>query len=151
MPELNHAHPRPVTEGIPFLGFTVFPQRRRLKRRKGIHFQRKLRNRMAAYRAGDIPLAEVTACVQGWVSHARYANMVGLRKAVLWRPLGRSYGKDEFRAQVGYTTKSLTWIIHKFRRSLGILLIRVGYAGTAATWWRMTDKPLGAPSPSSAK
>src|SRR2546428_5191630 len=26
------AHPRPVDEGIPFLGFTVFPQRRRLKR-----------------------------------------------------------------------------------------------------------------------
>ena len=28
------AQPRPVTEGIPFLGFHVFPGRRRLKRRK---------------------------------------------------------------------------------------------------------------------
>ncbi len=33
------AHPRPVTEGIPVLGFVVFPQRRRLKRRKGIYFE----------------------------------------------------------------------------------------------------------------
>ncbi|MBN1922332.1 MAG: RNA-dependent DNA polymerase, partial [Anaerolineae bacterium] len=31
------AHPRPVTEGIPFLGFVLYPDRRRLKRRKGIH------------------------------------------------------------------------------------------------------------------
>ena len=34
------AHPRPVVEGMSFLGFVMFPARRRLKRRKGIHFQR---------------------------------------------------------------------------------------------------------------
>src|SRR5690606_495887 len=37
------AHPRPVTEGFPFLGFVIFPEQRRLKRRKGIHYQRRLR------------------------------------------------------------------------------------------------------------
>ena len=36
------AHPRPVGEGFPFPGFTIFPERRRLKRRKGIHAQRRL-------------------------------------------------------------------------------------------------------------
>ena len=30
------AEPRPVGEGIPFLGFVVYRERRRLKRRKGI-------------------------------------------------------------------------------------------------------------------
>jgi len=40
-------HPCPVSEGIPFLGFITFPQSRRLKRRKGIYFQRKLRTLMA--------------------------------------------------------------------------------------------------------
>ena len=79
-------HPHPVTEGIPFLGFTIFPQRRRLKRRKGLHFQRKLRGLMAAHRAGEMPLARVTASVQGWVNHVRYGNTVGLRKAVLRYP-----------------------------------------------------------------
>jgi RNA-directed DNA polymerase len=78
-------HPHPVTEGMPFLGFMIFPQRRRLKRRKGIYFQRKLRAMMAAYRAGQAPLASVTASVQGWVNHVRYGNTVGLRKAVLGR------------------------------------------------------------------
>ena len=77
------AHPRPVSEGIPFLGFIVFPNRRRLKRRKGIHYQRRLRNMIADYRAGIIPRTRITASVQGWVNHARYGNTVGPRKAVL--------------------------------------------------------------------
>ncbi len=39
----ERAIPRPVTDGIPFLGFTVYPERRRLKRRNGIAYQRKLK------------------------------------------------------------------------------------------------------------
>jgi RNA-directed DNA polymerase len=85
-------HPHPVTEGIPFLGFTIFPERRRLKRRKGIYFQRKLRAMMAAHRAGDLELARVSASVQGWVNHVRYGNTVGLRKAVLRRSTKGSLG-----------------------------------------------------------
>jgi len=77
------AHPRPVTEGVPFLGFTIFPNRRRLKRRKGVHFRRKLRGLIAAHGAGEVPIESITASVQGWVNHVRYANTVGLRKAVL--------------------------------------------------------------------
>ena len=77
------AHPRPMREGIPFLGFVMFPHRRCLKRRKGIHFQRRFVALIAAYRTGTIPLQQVTASVQGWVSHVRYGNTVGLRKAVL--------------------------------------------------------------------
>jgi RNA-directed DNA polymerase len=76
-------HPYPVAEGMPFLGFVIFPQRRRLKHRKGVYFQRKLRAMMDAYEAGDMPLTSVTASVQGWVNHVRFGNTVGLRKAVL--------------------------------------------------------------------
>jgi len=77
------AHPRPVTEGIPFLGFTVFPDRRRLKRRKGIHFQRRFARLVEAYADGVISFDQLTASVKGWVNHVHYANTVGLRKAVL--------------------------------------------------------------------
>jgi len=80
------AHPRPVTEGIPFLGFIVFPQRRRLKRRKGVHFQRCYRTLLAAFQARRLPAAQITASVQAWVNHARYGNTVGLRAAVLGYP-----------------------------------------------------------------
>jgi retron-type reverse transcriptase len=77
------AHPRPVTEGIPFLGFVVFPERRRLKRRVGIAYRRRLKALVEAYADGEISLEEVTASVQGWVNHVRYGNTLGLRKAVL--------------------------------------------------------------------
>jgi hypothetical protein len=65
------------------LGFIVYPQHRRLKRRNGIYFQRKWRDLRAAYQAGQVPLAQVTASVRGWINHVRYGNTVGLRKAVL--------------------------------------------------------------------
>lgn len=79
----EYAQPRPVTEGIGFLGFVIFPDHRRLKRRKGIHFRRKLRRLMREYAAGEIVLDEVNATVQGWVNHVRYGNTIGLRQAVL--------------------------------------------------------------------
>jgi len=77
------AHPRPVAEGLPFLGFVVYPYRRRLKRRKGIYYRRKLHALLKAYQRGEIPLEDVNASVLGWVNHLRYGNTVGLRKAVL--------------------------------------------------------------------
>lgn len=77
------AHPRPVTEGIPFLGFTVFPEKRRLKRRKSLYFKRKFHRLLAAYQNGEIPLSEVTSSVQGWVNHVRYGNTKALRRVLL--------------------------------------------------------------------
>lgn len=85
-------HPQPVTEGIPFLGFVIYPDHRRLKRRKGIAYRRRLRALAGDYKARRIPLAKVTASVQGWVNHARYADTYGLRKDVLRQAIrsGRS-------------------------------------------------------------
>jgi hypothetical protein len=89
---LIHAgtQPRPVSQGFPFLGFIVFPQRRRLKRRKGIYFVRKFKRLSIAYRNGEISLSALNASVQGWVNHVRYANTIGLRKAVFASPIYRS-------------------------------------------------------------
>jgi len=73
----------PADEGIPFLGFVVCPETRRLKRRKGIAYVRRLRRMARQYADGEIKLAQVTASAQGWVNHVRYGNTVGLRTAVL--------------------------------------------------------------------
>lgn len=75
--------PQPVREGIPFLGFVVFPDHRRLKPRKGYAFRRRLQRRAAAYNAGDLTLDRLTASVRGWLAHIRPAQTYGLRKAVL--------------------------------------------------------------------
>ena len=80
---VKSAQPRPVSEGLPFLGFVIFPTHRRLKRRKGIHYRRKLLKLVERYADGKITLAQVNASVQGWVNHARYGNTYGLRRAIL--------------------------------------------------------------------
>ena len=77
------AQVRPVTEGIPFLGFVVYPGHRRLKRRKGVAFQRRLAALAGQYADGEISLEQVSASVQGWINHVRYGNTLGLRTAVL--------------------------------------------------------------------
>lgn len=76
-------HPRPVTEGFPFLGFVVFPWRRRLKRRNAVYARRRLQRLVREHRAGRASTETVAASVRGWINHARYSNTVGLRKATL--------------------------------------------------------------------
>ncbi len=78
----ERAHPRPVTEGIPFLGFVVYPTHRRLKRRKGIAYRRRLKGLLRAFAAGQVSLEQVDASVQGWINHIRYGDTWGLRRAV---------------------------------------------------------------------
>ncbi len=78
-----NAHPRPVTEGLPFLGFHVFPSKRRLKRRKGVHFQRKLKQSLRDLHNNKTTIAKISASVQGWTQHLGYANTIGLRKSIL--------------------------------------------------------------------
>lgn len=77
------AHPRPVTEGFPFLGFTIFPDRRRLKRRKGIHFRRRLGEQIEAFNLGQRAEQAVVASLQGWLNHVRYGDTLGLQRTLL--------------------------------------------------------------------
>lgn len=76
---------RPVTEGFPFLGFSISPERRKLKRRKGVQFQKKLSKLSVAYSDFEIDLPDVGCRINGWVNHVRFANTIGLRRSVLGR------------------------------------------------------------------
>jgi retron-type reverse transcriptase len=72
------AHPHPVETGIPFLGFRLFPDYRRVKQRKGFAYCRKLRHLMLASSRET-----VRASVQGWINHVRYADTIHLRQSML--------------------------------------------------------------------
>ena len=61
------AHPRPVTEGFGFLGFVIYLHRRRLKRRKGIHYRRGLKRLIGVYHEGNAGYEDVRASV--WASN----------------------------------------------------------------------------------
>ncbi|HEY7341240.1 MAG TPA: reverse transcriptase/maturase family protein [Ktedonobacterales bacterium] len=73
----------PVTTGIPFLGFRVYPNYRRLRRRNGVAFGRRYRRLRSSYTAGEIPFARLCASVQGWVAHAAHGDTYRLRRALL--------------------------------------------------------------------
>lgn len=70
----------PVFEGIPWLGFIVYPDHRLLKRRNAVNFRRRLSARLDDYEAGLISFAELDASVQGWINHVRYGDTWGLRR-----------------------------------------------------------------------
>ncbi len=69
----------PVTNGIPWLGFVVYPSHRRLKRRNMLHFRRRLEQNVKFYHQNRISFAELDASVQGWINHVRYGDTWGLR------------------------------------------------------------------------
>jgi hypothetical protein len=76
----ERAIPRPVTDGIRFLGFITYPEKRLLKREKGIAYQRKLRELLTTASRETLK-----ASIQGWINHVRYGDTWGLRKAILGR------------------------------------------------------------------
>lgn len=73
----------PTRTGIPFLGFRVYPEYRRVKRRKVVHFRRKLRRLLEDYSAGGFSFERLDSSIRGWINHVRYADSWGLRRAVL--------------------------------------------------------------------
>ncbi len=73
----------PSASGIPWLGFVVYPDHRKIKARKVRYATRQLGERYEAYLAGTIPFAEFDTSVQGWINHVRHADSWGLRKHML--------------------------------------------------------------------
>ncbi|MGH2486495.1 MAG: RNA-directed DNA polymerase, partial [Ktedonobacterales bacterium] len=75
----------PVATGIPFLGFRIYPDHRRLRRRNGVAFARRFRALAAQVSAGTVPVERLTTAVQGWVAHAAHADTYRLRASLLRR------------------------------------------------------------------
>jgi hypothetical protein len=77
------AHPRPVSEGFPFLGFVVYPTHRRVKSQKVVAYRRKLKRLVAGFVAGEATRESVVASLLGWINHVRYGDTWGLRRSVV--------------------------------------------------------------------
>jgi RNA-directed DNA polymerase len=83
----------PVRNGIPFLGFRLYPDHRRLLRRNGVAFARRQRRSYRQIARGEMTHAEWEVRLQGWIAHARHGDTWGLRRALLNQtvpPFGRS-------------------------------------------------------------
>ena len=68
------AFPKPITEGIPFLGFQIFPDHRRLKPRKGYAFRRKFTHLVKC-----ASREKINTTLLGWINHVRRGDTFGLR------------------------------------------------------------------------
>jgi retron-type reverse transcriptase len=77
-------HPRktvvyPVQNGIPFLGWRVYPESRRLKRENVRDFIARYRKLTVKYQAREIDFATLDRSTQAWIAHARHGNTRRLR------------------------------------------------------------------------
>ena len=80
----NRAHPAPTATGTSFLGWRIFPFRRRLKRRNVIALMRRQRQYHRAYQARTLSLAQWQQRLQSWISHAAHGNTHALRTSLLY-------------------------------------------------------------------
>jgi retron-type reverse transcriptase len=70
---------QPVTVGLDFLGYTVFPSHRHLRPSNGYRFRRRMRKWLRTLPASD----EAVRCrIAAWVGHAKHADTYGLRRTV---------------------------------------------------------------------
>ena len=79
----------PVRDGIPFLGFRIYPTHRRLKRRKGVAFQRHFRLLYRDWLAGEVSRERLDASARSWAAHAAWGDTFGLHappRSGRWHP-----------------------------------------------------------------
>jgi RNA-directed DNA polymerase len=76
----TRAQPKPVTQGIPFLGFTVYPSHRRLKRTTGLRYRRHLKNLYQTYIVGKITRKQGRESVMAWLGHVLHGDTWALRR-----------------------------------------------------------------------
>ncbi len=72
----------PVEQGIPFLGFLVFPTHRRLLRSGVKRSRKRLRALRRGYQNRRISREKINASVQAWLGHVRYGDTWRLRRAL---------------------------------------------------------------------
>lgn len=81
-------HPRkqsvaPVTSGVDFLGWRVFPDHRLLRRANGVRFSRMMRRMQQEFRCGRTNGESVGRRILGWIGHVRHGDTWGLRSALI--------------------------------------------------------------------
>lgn len=75
--------------GVPFLGWTVFPFRRRLRKRNVVYARRRWKRLLRRYASGELSFDRLTASARGWIAHATAGDTAGLRRALFDHPVPR--------------------------------------------------------------
>lgn len=70
----------PVSQGIDFLGYRIWPTHRLLRKSSVKRMKRKLKAFQKKYAQGRVTLDEINASIQSWLGHAKHANTYNLRR-----------------------------------------------------------------------
>lgn len=73
----------PISRGIDFLGYRIWPTHRLLRKASVKRMRRALKKFQKLYREGRIGFDRINATVQSWLGHAKHANTYSLRKKIL--------------------------------------------------------------------
>lgn len=77
----------PVSEGIPFLGFRVFPQIIRIKRENLIRMRKKIRIKEESFKKGYISEEELVMSIGSIAAHVDHVNSLGIRRDIFKKSL----------------------------------------------------------------
>ncbi len=80
---LERAQVYPSSHGVGFLGFQVYPDFRRLKRRNALRARSRLLHIAAAVNHGDATLETLSLSLRGWIGHAQFGDTFGLRERLV--------------------------------------------------------------------
>jgi retron-type reverse transcriptase len=70
--------------GLDFVGFHMWPHKRRLRKGTLKRFKRRVRRLRYHYAAGDISLREAQLQLNSWLAHAHQARRVGMVRSVIY-------------------------------------------------------------------
>ena len=70
-------------DGSPFLGFHLYPRRRRILKTNVTEFKHRFSQYRREFRAGRLTLDELNSRVRGWIGHASHGDTYRLRQNVL--------------------------------------------------------------------
>lgn len=73
---------RPISCGIEFVGFRIWPTHRKLKKKTVLKMKRRLKYLQKAYKRGEIGFAEVNNSVQSYFGLLKHCNSYNLRKKI---------------------------------------------------------------------
>lgn len=72
----------PITQGIDFVGYRIWPTHRLLRKRSVKKLKHKLRVFERKYATGDIKLKDIDCSIQSWMGHAQHADTYRLRSKI---------------------------------------------------------------------
>lgn len=73
----------PVSHGVDFLGYRIWPDHRLLRKRSVKRMRRALKYFQNAYQKGSVDIERINATLQSWLGHAKHADTYRLREKLL--------------------------------------------------------------------